>query len=63
MAYDVVRTCGNKGMILAQAQLVSEMVSHDAKTPQAPQATYEDEDASDYEVSVWHHIRKLSTVN
>jgi hypothetical protein len=50
-------------MILAQAQLVSEMVSHDAKTPQAPQATYEDEDASDYEVSVWHHIRKLSTVN
>jgi hypothetical protein len=63
MAHNVVRACGDKGVVLAQAELVREMASHDAMTPQAPQAAHEDEDYSEYEVSVWHHIRKLSGVN
>jgi hypothetical protein len=63
MAHDVIRACSDKRVVLAQAELVSEMASHDAKTPQAPQATHEDEDDSEYEVSVWHHIGKLSGVN
>lgn len=47
MAHNVVRACGDKGVVLAQAELVSEMASHDVMTPQAPQAAHEDEDDSE----------------